>query len=83
MFLCDFFEHALLLKIKWKNQNHFGKQQWRIYVVKFWKPPPGPNSFNLTQFFGKFGKIICSRHPEFWRHYLGENPGSATEQFSQ
>ena len=28
--------------------------QWRIYIVKFWTPPRGPNSFNFMQFFVKF-----------------------------
>ena len=26
-------------------------------------PPWGPNSFNLMQFLGKFGKIVCWRPP--------------------
>ena len=40
--------------------------QWWIYIVKFWtRPPPGPNSFNFMQFWGKFGKIVCWCPP--WR----------------
>ena len=47
--------------------------QWRIYIVKFWTPPPGgPNSFNFMQFLGKCGKIVCSIPPEGWRPNLGE-----------
>ena len=47
--------------------------QWRIYIVKFWTSPRGPNSFNFMQFLGNFGKIVCWRPPpEGWRPHLGE-----------
>ena len=36
------------------------------------RAPPGPNSFNFMQFWGKFGKIVCWRPPEGWRPHLGE-----------
>ena len=35
-------------------------------------PPPGPNSFNFMQFWGKFGKIVCWRPLGSWRPLLGE-----------
>ena len=50
-----------------------GPFQLRIYIVKFWRPPPrGPNSLNFMQFLGKLGKIICWRPLEGWRPRLGE-----------
>ena len=38
------------------------------------RSPRGPNSFNFTQFLGKFGKIVCWRPPppESWRPHLRE-----------
>ena len=32
----------------------FLRHQWRIYIVKFWTRPRGPNSFNFMQFLGIF-----------------------------
>ena len=52
--------------------------QWRIYVVKFWTPPPGPDSFNFMQFLGKFGKIVCWSPPGELMPPPRGNPGSAT-----
>ena len=41
--------------------------------------PPGPNSFNFMQFWGKNGQIIASFRVGATPR---ENPGSATGKFS-
>ena len=40
--------------------------------------PGGPNSFNIMQFLGKFGKILCWRPPRELANPPRGNPGSAT-----
>ena len=50
-------------------------RQWRIYIVKFWTPPKGPDSFNFMQFLGKIGKSYVgapSPHLKGWRPNLRE-----------
>ena len=34
--------------------------------------PPDLNSFNVMQFLGKFGEIVCWRPPGSWRSLLEE-----------
>ena len=45
--------------------GHFS--HWQICM-----PPGGQNSFYVIQFLGKFGKMLCWRPLEGWRHLLGE-----------
>ena len=39
--------------------------QWRIYIGKFWAPPPS-KFFQFHAVLGKFGKIVC------WCPFPGE-----------
>ena len=52
-------------------------EHWQIYIVKFWTHDPSgrPNFFNFMQFFGEYGKIVCSHPPpppECSHPHLGE-----------
>ena len=67
------------------------KWQWRIYIVKFRRPPRGPNSFNFMQFLGKFGKIVCCPLPRVgastsgksWiRHWVGLEQGNSRWRYT-
>ena len=77
----------LLTRFLSKTSNR--SLQWRIYTVNLWTchpyPLQRPNSFNFLQFLGKFGKIVCWRHPAPFRRLTPPprgNPGSATAQAS-
>ena len=48
--------------------------------------PPGPNSFNFMQFWGKFGKIICWRPPPLSGELVPPprgNPGATSAKISR
>ena len=48
-----------------KRHGTFLRDQWRIYIVKFWTraPPGGPNSFNLCSFWENLAKSYIGSPP--------------------
>ena len=43
---------------------------WRIYIVKFWMHPSGPNSLNFIQILGNFAKLYIGVPLKGWCPHL-------------